>query len=111
MELFRSCVRRIDQVNPSVNAVVARDDEASLAAAREAEAQVMRGASLGPLHGLPVGVKDLTETAGLRTTSARRSLPITSPVPMRRWLRPFARPVPSSWRRPTPLSSGLVPTL
>jgi amidase len=68
VELFRSCVRRIDQVNPSVNAVVARDDEASLAAAREAEAQVMRGASLGPLHGLPVGVKDLTETAGLRTT-------------------------------------------
>ena len=68
VELFRSCVRRIDQVNPSVNAVVARDDEASLAAAREAEAQVMRGTSLGPLHGLPVGVKDLTETAGLRTT-------------------------------------------
>ena len=55
-------------MNPAVNAVVALDPERARAAAREAEAAVMRGGEFGPLHGLPVGIKDLEEVAGLRTT-------------------------------------------
>ena len=68
VDLLTACHQRIDAVNPALNAVVAEDREAALAAARAAEAAVMAGGELGPLHGLPLGIKDLNETAGLRTT-------------------------------------------
>jgi amidase len=68
VELFDACVERIEAVDPAVNAMVALDLDRARAAARDAEAAVMRGDPLGALHGLPVGVKDLTLTAGLRTT-------------------------------------------
>lgn len=68
VELLESCVKRIEAVNPQVNAMTAMDIPAARRAAKEAEAAVMRGDDLGILHGLPLGVKDLDETAGLRTT-------------------------------------------
>jgi amidase len=68
VELVESCIGRIEAVDHAVNAVVSRDFERARAAAREAEAAVMRGEPLGTLHGLPVGVKDTENTAGLRTT-------------------------------------------
>jgi Asp-tRNA(Asn)/Glu-tRNA(Gln) amidotransferase A subunit family amidase len=68
VELLQDCLRRIEAVNPMVNAIVALDAEGSLKAARDAEAQVMHGDRLGALHGLPIGIKDLNDTAGLRTT-------------------------------------------
>ncbi|MBR0668902.1 amidase [Roseomonas hellenica] len=68
VELLESCQARIDAVNPAINAMVAEDRGAALAAARAAEAAVMRAEELGPLHGLPVGIKDLEEVQGLRTT-------------------------------------------
>lgn len=68
VELARSCIDRIEAVDHAVNAFVARDFERARQAARRAEAAVMAGEALGPLHGLPIGVKDLEETAGLRTT-------------------------------------------
>jgi Asp-tRNA(Asn)/Glu-tRNA(Gln) amidotransferase A subunit family amidase len=68
VELVQSCIGRIEAVDHAVNAVVARDFERAAAAARVAEAAVMRGETLPALHGLPVGVKDLQATAGLRTT-------------------------------------------
>ena len=67
--LLESCLRRIDAVNAPVNGVVALDRPHALAEARRAEQAVMRGESLGLLHGLPIGIKDLVDTAGLRTTS------------------------------------------
>lgn len=51
-----------------MNAVVALDTERARAAARRAEAAVRVGEPLGPLHGIPVGIKDTEDTAGLRTT-------------------------------------------
>ncbi len=68
VELMRSCIQRIEQTNPAVNALVATDFEQGLSLAKAAEAAVMQGDPLGPLHGLPIGVKDLNDTAGLRTT-------------------------------------------
>lgn len=67
-ELLASCRRRIEAVNGTVNAVVAFDEAGAEEAAAAAEQAVMRGDPLGPLHGLPLGIKDLNETAGLRTT-------------------------------------------
>nr|WP_264185501.1 amidase family protein [Roseicella aerolata] len=68
VELLESCLARIVAVNPAVNAMVALDEARAREAAKAAEAAVMRGDELGLLHGLPVGIKDLEETAGLRTT-------------------------------------------
>lgn len=68
VELLESCIDRIETVDHAVNAMVARDYAGARAAAKAAEAAVMRGDELGALHGLPVGIKDLTPTKGLRTT-------------------------------------------
>ena len=68
VELVESCIARIEAVDHAVNAMVARDCERARLAAKAAEAAVARGDDLPPLHGLPFGVKDLEEVAGLRTT-------------------------------------------
>src|SRR5262249_24794613 len=68
LELMEACLRRIDAANPQLNAYVTVDREGALAGARAATAALRPGAELAPLHGIPGGIKDLTETAGLRTT-------------------------------------------
>lgn len=68
VELMDACIARIEALNPAVNAIAATDFDRARAQAREAEARVMAGGALGPLHGLPLGVKDLQDTAGLLTT-------------------------------------------
>ena len=68
IELLESCIARIEMVNASVNAVVATCYERARDEARAATDAVMRGDPLPPLHGLPLGVKDLNDTAGLVTT-------------------------------------------
>lgn len=67
-EVWWSFRERRDRTNGAVNAIVAQDDEATEAAALAAEQAVMAGEALGALHGLPIGIKDLNETRGLRTT-------------------------------------------
>ncbi|HVB68069.1 MAG TPA: amidase family protein [Acetobacteraceae bacterium] len=67
-ELLASCIARVEAVDHAVNALVARDFDRARIAARAADDAVAHGAPLGPLHGLPLGVKDLEDTAGLRTT-------------------------------------------
>lgn len=68
IELMRSCIRRIEDVDHAVNAVVTRDFDTALETARASEQAVMEGAALSPLHGLPVGIKDTSNTKGLLTT-------------------------------------------
>ena len=68
VELLASCRARIERVNGAVNAFVATCWERAEAEARAAERAVMAGAALGALHGLPIGIKDLALTDGLRTT-------------------------------------------
>ncbi len=68
LELLDSCLKRIRVTDGAINAMVAMDEKAARKAARDAENAVMRGDDLGLLHGLPIGVKDLHDTAGLRTT-------------------------------------------
>jgi amidase len=69
LEVMQAILERVDRVNPLVNAVVTLDRERGLAQARRATARLSRrSATLGPLHGIPVGIKDVTPTKGLRTT-------------------------------------------
>src|SRR5215207_7039191 len=68
VELLEACIARIEQVNPAVNAVTATDLARAREAASAAEAAVLAGEPLPSLHGLPVGVKDLQDTADLLTT-------------------------------------------
>ena len=68
VELLDACVERIEAINPAVNAITATRYDAARADAKEAERKVLAGEPLGLLHGLPLGVKDLEDTAGLLTT-------------------------------------------
>src|ERR1700758_2376262 len=68
VELLEACIARIEALNPAVNAVAATCFERARTEAKRAEEDVLRGEPLGLLHGLPLGVKDLEETAGLLTT-------------------------------------------
>src|SRR5215813_5087934 len=69
VELVRSCLQRIDQLEPRLQAWVTLDRERALAAAQRCEEEIRRGQYRGPLHGIPVGIKDIFYTAGLRTTA------------------------------------------
>jgi Asp-tRNA(Asn)/Glu-tRNA(Gln) amidotransferase A subunit family amidase len=68
VELLDACIERIEAINPAVNAITATCYDAAREAAKAAERKVLDGAPLGLLHGLPLGVKDLEDTAGLLTT-------------------------------------------
>ncbi|MGH1477174.1 MAG: amidase [Geminicoccales bacterium] len=68
VELLASCRQRIDQVNGTLNAIVADSFERAASEAVAAEKAVLDGEPLPPLHGLPVGIKDLVLTEGIRTT-------------------------------------------
>jgi amidase len=68
VEMVAAVLERIARVNPRLGAYCTVTADAARGAARDAEAAVGRGASLGPLHGVPVSLKDLTPTRGIRTT-------------------------------------------
>jgi len=70
VELTQACLSRIEKFNPSLNAFITVTDTAALEDARQAEAEIARGEWKGPLHGIPLAVKDLVETAGVKTTAA-----------------------------------------
>ncbi|MFD4396709.1 amidase [Kitasatospora sp. NPDC058478] len=72
VELVDSVLDRIEQVEPHLGAYVAVTAERARRAAREAEQEAARGLHRGPLHGVPMGLKDLIDVAGLATTASSR---------------------------------------
>src|SRR5215468_10203458 len=70
VELTRACLERIEQRNPVLNAFILVTADQALRRARTAEEEIARDQWRGPLHGIPIGLKDLIDTAGLRTTAA-----------------------------------------
>jgi amidase len=67
-EVMTAHLARIERTNPKLNAIVTLVADRAMAGALSADEQQARGATLGPLHGLPVAHKDLVPTAGIRTT-------------------------------------------
>ncbi|HME37013.1 MAG TPA: amidase [Candidatus Sulfotelmatobacter sp.] len=69
VEITQDCLSRIERLNPALNAFITVMAESALAEARRAEAEILRGEWRGALHGVPVALKDLIDTAGVRTTA------------------------------------------
>ena len=74
VDVLDAYLKQIAAHNPKVNAVITLDEERARQRAVEADAALARGEIWGPLHGLPITVKDALETAGLRTTSSFKPL-------------------------------------
>ncbi len=70
VELTRQCLDRIERLNPTLNAFITITADQALDSARRAESEIAAGNYRGPLHGIPIGLKDLFDTAGIPTTAA-----------------------------------------
>ena len=70
LELAKDCLAKIEKLNPVLNAFITVTAEPALQQARQAETEIQHGGWRGPLHGIPLGLKDLLDTAGIRTTAA-----------------------------------------
>ena len=70
VEVVDACLKRIEELNPKLNAFITILFDQARGQARAAEAEIMAGKWRGPLHGIPVGIKDFYDTAGVRTTAA-----------------------------------------
>jgi aspartyl-tRNA(Asn)/glutamyl-tRNA(Gln) amidotransferase subunit A len=72
VEATEASLERIERLNPKLNAYITVTAEQALAEARAAEQEIASGRYRGPLHGVPVGVKDLCDTKGVRTTAGSK---------------------------------------
>jgi aspartyl-tRNA(Asn)/glutamyl-tRNA(Gln) amidotransferase subunit A len=72
VELTRAFLSRIEQLDGKLQAYITVLSERALAEARNSEAEILRGEYRGPLHGIPIALKDLYDTAGVRTTASSR---------------------------------------
>ena len=72
VELVRACLDRIETIDSRLHAFVTLLPEQALSQARTMEAEILRGHYRGPLHGIPIGLKDLFDTEGIRTTAMSR---------------------------------------
>src|SRR5213593_4541215 len=78
--LVEACLDRIRAVDPAIKAWVHLDETGARAAARAADAAGRPGATLGVLHGVPIGVKDIIDVAGMPTTAGARAFAHTRPT-------------------------------
>jgi len=69
VELTQACLARIERLNPALNAFITVTADQALREAHDAEAEIQKGKWRGPLHGIPIALKDLFDTAGVRTTA------------------------------------------
>jgi aspartyl-tRNA(Asn)/glutamyl-tRNA(Gln) amidotransferase subunit A len=72
VELTGACLERIEQIDPQLNCFITLTAESALQAARRAEDAIQQGGYLGPMHGIPLALKDLFETRGVRTTAGSK---------------------------------------
>ena len=70
VELTTECLARIERLNPRLNAFITVTADTAMVQARQAEGEIQHGDWRGPLHGIPLALKDLIDTEGVRTTAA-----------------------------------------
>lgn len=70
VELTRDCLQRIEKLNSQLNTFITITGDSAMSQARQAEEEIQRGQWRGPLHGIPLALKDIIDTAGVRTTAA-----------------------------------------
>ncbi len=70
VEVTRLCLDRIQRLDPALNSFITLTPDLALEQARAAETEIQQGRYRGPLHGVPIALKDLIDTAGIRTTAA-----------------------------------------
>ena len=90
VEIVDTVLARIESLEPRLNAFAALDADAARKAAQEAEAAVTKDSPLGPLHGAPVTIKDLTDAAGLPTRRGSHTsdaAPVAADAPLAERLR------------------------
>src|SRR5205085_12400779 len=68
-EVTGACLGRIEELNPRLNAFITVTAESAMDEARAAEREMAAGRWRGPMHGVPIALKDLIDTAGVRTTA------------------------------------------
>jgi aspartyl-tRNA(Asn)/glutamyl-tRNA(Gln) amidotransferase subunit A len=69
VELTKQCLERIERLNPKLNAFITVTAESAMAQARQSEQEIFRGDWRGTLHGIPIGLKDIIDTTGVKTTA------------------------------------------
>src|ERR1035441_7641196 len=69
VELTQACLSRIERLNPQLNAFITVTADSALVEARQAEVEIQQHRWRGALHGVPIALKDLVDTAGVRTTA------------------------------------------
>ena len=79
VELTRTFLERIDRLDKTLQAYITVLPEPAMAAARVAEAEMLRGDYKGPLHGIPIALKDLYDTRGIKTTASSRVMAQRAP--------------------------------
>ena len=72
VDLTRAVLEQIEILDPMINAYITVDAEGALKAARTAQRQIAKGKYLGPLHGIPISLKDLYDTKGMLTTAGSK---------------------------------------
>src|SRR3546814_3128348 len=72
VDYVAACLKRIHQYDSGLNAFISTDDESALHAAHDAESEIAKGNWRGPLHGVPVALKDIFDVAGQRTSAHSR---------------------------------------
>ena len=104
LEVVEAHLRRIEEVNPRLNAVVQPAADRARAEARESDEALARGEVKGPLHGVPMTIKDSLDTVGIISTGGTQGRASYIPVFQKR-TRPLwpdcAPQAPSCWARPT----------
>jgi amidase len=109
IDLVNGVLDRIEKENPSLNAIVTLDPDHARQQAMAADDALEQGKALGPLHGLPITIKDSFETAGMRTVSGfapfRNHIPMTDAAPVAR-LRKAGSVILGKTNLPT-LASGI----
>lgn len=89
-KLTETCLETIAALNPKLNAFITVMAEPALARARQADKEIAGGRHLGPLHGIPISLKDLIDCEGTPTTAGslvRRNMIAAADAPVTRWLR------------------------